>query len=390
MKKIKILFLHTGAELYGADQILLTIVSNLDKNLFLPIVLLPNDGPLVEKLNEFNIRNEIMSYPIIRRKYFNLKGIFHYVKEFFSSCKSLLKFVESEEIDIIHNNTVAVLEGIYLKRKANVKLITHVHEMIEHPKIIAKFLYKIHLQYCNQMIVVSKAVQSYIETILKRKSNKIVVVHNGIPSVSFDKSLKEKYYQTFGIPHNAKVVAIVGRINAIKGQSHFIMALEKIIRKYPNIYGIIIGDAFPGQEWRINELVQMLHEKKLEENIKISGFRKDMLQVYQVIDLLVLSSIQYDSFPTVILEAMSCGIPAVAYRCGGVEEMITEQKNGILVPQGNIEELSKSIEWYFTHLKEYEKAQKSALQVFHHFFTINHFIQKISNIYIELEEQHEE
>ena len=70
--------------------------------------------------------------------------------------------------------------------------------------------------------------------------------------------------------------------------------------------------------------------------------------------------------------------------------MITEQKNGILVPQGNIEELSKSIEWYFTHLKEYEKAQKSALQVFHHFFTINHFIQKISNIYIELEEQHEE
>ena len=389
MKKIKILFLHTGAELYGADQILLTIVSNLDKNIFEPIVLLPKDGPLVKKLEENHIRYQIMFYPIIRRKYFNLKGIYHYMKEYFSSCKSLLKFVETEKIDLIHNNTVAVLEGIYLKKKTNVKLITHVHEMIEHPKLIAKFLYQIHLKYCTQMIVVSKAVKSYIEAITKHQSKKIVIIHNGINPVSFDESLKEKYYQEFGLPRDAKVVAIVGRINAIKGQEHFILAMEKLIQKKNNVYGIIIGDAFQGQEWRMDELLKVIHEKKLDDSIKLCGFRKDILQIYQIIDLLVLSSIQYDSFPTVVLEAMSCGIPTVAYRCGGVEEMITQEENGILVEQGNIEELSRSIESFLTNAEKYERAEKEAKRIFNHFFTTNHFIEKISKIYIDLEEYHE-
>ena len=46
-----ILYLHTGAELYGADIILLTLIKGLDKSKYKPIVVLPSDGPLIKKLN---------------------------------------------------------------------------------------------------------------------------------------------------------------------------------------------------------------------------------------------------------------------------------------------------------------------------------------------------
>ena len=60
-----ILYLHAGAEMYGADKILLELVSGLDKTKFKPIVILPTDGILREKLEEANISVHVISYPIL-------------------------------------------------------------------------------------------------------------------------------------------------------------------------------------------------------------------------------------------------------------------------------------------------------------------------------------
>ena len=73
MGKYKILFLHAGAELYGADKILLEIVENIDRKTFVPIVILPEDGPLVSKIREAGIEVSILPYPILRRKFFNIR-----------------------------------------------------------------------------------------------------------------------------------------------------------------------------------------------------------------------------------------------------------------------------------------------------------------------------
>lgn len=381
MNKEKILYLHSGAELYGADQILLTIVTNLDKNRFEPIVVLPNDGPLVKKLEEHQIRVEIIPYPIIRRKYFNGKGIINYIKEYFKSCKKLKEVVKREQISIVHNNTVAVLEGIYLKKKTKIKLITHVHEMIEHPKIVAKLLYKMHLKKCDDMVVVSTAVKNYIEQLLNKKFTNISVVYNGINNIHYDKKLHQKYLEEFGLNKNAKVVGIVGRINAIKGQDHYIEAMHRVIKNNKEVYGIIVGDAFDGQEWRVDQLINKIKEDHLEDKIFYCGFRKDMKELYNLLDILVLSSIQYDSFPTVVLEAMSCGIPTVAYKCGGVEEMIENDSNGFLVEQNDIDGLSKKISILIKDERKLQEFKKNSQKRFKKLYTTNQFIEKLSNIY---------
>ena len=62
---IDILYLHSGAELYGADQILINIVTNLDREKYTPHVLIPNDGPLKDILDKSNIDTTIIDYPII-------------------------------------------------------------------------------------------------------------------------------------------------------------------------------------------------------------------------------------------------------------------------------------------------------------------------------------
>lgn len=59
-----ILYLHAGAEMYGADKILLELVTGLDKTKFRPVVILPTDGILKKKLEEAKIQVYVIPYPI--------------------------------------------------------------------------------------------------------------------------------------------------------------------------------------------------------------------------------------------------------------------------------------------------------------------------------------
>ena len=75
----KILYLHAGAEMYGADKVLLELIKGLDKDAFEAHVILPNDGVLVSALEKVGAKVKVIDYPILRRKYFNPKGILEYL-----------------------------------------------------------------------------------------------------------------------------------------------------------------------------------------------------------------------------------------------------------------------------------------------------------------------
>ncbi len=113
-----IMYLHAGAEMYGSDKVLLQLVTGLDKKQFKPIVVLPEHGPLEKALATNNIQTEVVAYPILRRKYFNLKGIFNYASGYFKAGKVLADLAEKNHVDLVHVNTLAVLEGITLKKES--------------------------------------------------------------------------------------------------------------------------------------------------------------------------------------------------------------------------------------------------------------------------------
>lgn len=371
--KNKILFLHAGAELYGSDRILLSIVTNLDKNIFEPIVVLPNDGPLVDELKRRTVRVEVIPYPILRRKYYNPIGILTYLIAYRRACSKLADLVRKENIRLVHSNTIAVLEGITIKKRCGIVLISHIHEMLDRPRFVARFLYRKHVRAADKIICVSNAVKNHIEKYVCY-GKKVVVVHNGIMPIE---KMRSDIRKNNGIPEHAKLFSIVGRINAIKGQNDFIEAVRKAREKDAKIYGLIVGDTFTGQEWRIKEIRDEITRCGLEKYIKLVGFVSEMSYVYSAIDVLVLPSVQNDSFPTVVLEAMSCGVPTVAYKCGGVEEMIINGRNGYLVNKGDISNLAEKM-----ILVASKNDKIEVKKIFCEKYELRPFIEKIQNEYI--------
>lgn len=101
IKMANILFLHAGAEMYGADKVMLDLIKRLDKTKYTPFVILPTSGVLVEALRESGVSVTVMPYPIMRRKYFNIKGIFQYSFTLVKYTKKIIKFAKDNNIKLI-------------------------------------------------------------------------------------------------------------------------------------------------------------------------------------------------------------------------------------------------------------------------------------------------
>lgn len=371
-----ILYLHAGAEMYGADKILLELVTGLDKSKFHPIVVLPNDGILKDKLIENGIETYVVHYPILRRKYFNLKGIINYGLNYFGKSNEIVKFLKNKRIDIIHANTTAVLEGIYLKKKLKCKLVWHVHEIILKPAIINKTISYLIGKYADKCVAVSKAVKKHLIDSKFIDEDKVEVIYNGVDTERFNPNVENKYlYKEWNIPNEAIKVGMIGRVNAWKGQNDFLDAAEGLLKKYSNLYIFIVGSAFAGEEWRVDELKKKIADSKNRDRIVFSEFRTDTPEIHSFFDVLVLPSTNPDPLPTVVLEAMGCGTPIVGYNHGGVTEMVINGETGLLAEVKNSKDLGRKIQQALE--SDYklmgQKARDRAVKNFSEYSFINNF-----------------
>lgn len=386
-QKIKILYLHAGAELYGADKILLEILNNIDKNVFEPIVLLPNDGVLREEIEKIGIEVHILNYPILRRKYFTPRGIIKYMYEYFKYGSQISKFVSKQDIDLVHVNTTAVLEGTFIKVRNRVPVVWHVHEIIISPKIIFKFISLMVRWFSDTVITVSAATKNRLVESKLVNPDEIQVIYNGISTtniISENKNLNaDQVKKDLGIPENALIVGMIGRVNAWKGQADFLKAMEIVLAKDPNFHAILVGSVFSGEEFRMEKLKSIVQSSPFKSQIHLVEFTKDVASFYATFDIFVLPSINPDPLPTVVLEAMANSLPIVGYNHGGIVEMV-DKTSGILVVPRDTDILAKEILSLLENESLRNKLGAGAQKRQHDFFNLDTFVTNIEKIYSEL------
>jgi glycosyltransferase involved in cell wall biosynthesis len=377
----KILYLHAGAELYGADIVLLELLKNLDKSSFIPYVILPCNGPLVKKLKENNIWVKVIQYPVLRRKYFNPIGLFNYIREYIVYSSKIKQIAKKEKIDIIHTNTAAVLEGIYVKRKLKIPQVWHIHEIIVKPKFIHKFLSFFVANNSDKVISVSQAVKKHLNSTGYFKKD-IEVIYNGVDNKVFNKENNTEYIKKqFNIPEDVVVVGMIGRVNSWKGQNDFLEAMEIVLDNNKNVYAMLVGGVFAGEEWRITELKEKINSMKYKERVIFDDYRKDSKNIHTLYDIFVLPSTNPDPLPTVVLEAMASGTAIVGYRHGGICEMVKENYNGLLAEVNKPKDLAEKIELLLKNPKLREKYQQNSLIRQKLKFSLNSYVDNFSQLY---------
>ena len=377
----RILYLHAGAEMYGADKVLLELIKGLDRKEFEAHVILPNDGVLVEALRQVGAQVSVLDYPILRRKYFNPKGIADYIRSYNFYAKQIALYAREHSIDMVHNNTAAVLEGIYLKRKLKLPLIWHVHEIIVKPKAISDFINMLMGRYADKIVTVSQAVANHIKQSPFIKDSQVEVIYNGVDNTVYYPMDASSIREKFDIAQDALVIGMIGRVNAIKGQNDFIEAVEPLLEKNEQAVAFLAGGVFPGEEWRLEELDKRIASSSVVSQIHRIDYYDKTSELYNMFDIFVLPSIKPDSLPTVVLEAMACSKPVVGYNNGGIAEMVVDDKSGCLVKPNRPQELSNAISLLLDSSEKREKFGRVGYQRQKELFSLESYIKNFSELY---------
>lgn len=132
--------------------------------------------------------------------------------------------------------------------------------------------------------------------------------------------------------------AAVGRLVPVKGFDLLIQAWEKVAAVHPEWELDIWGD---GPER--GALERLVREKGLQGKVFLRGVTGDVQGRLLQSSMLVFSSL-FEGFGMVLVEAMACGVPCVAFECPcGPRDVISPEVDGLLVPPGDVEQLSLAI-----------------------------------------------
>lgn len=175
---------------------------------------------------------------------------------------------------------------------------------------------------------------------------------------------------------NKKVIA-AGRYSHVKGFDLLIEAWSKVNRKHPDWELYIYGHGN-------NQVYQSIaHDLGIGNSVHCEPAVKDIYSKYNESAIFVLSS-RFEGFGLVIAEAMSCGIPAVAFDCpSGPREIIRDHEDGFLVENGDTGQLADQISYLIEH-EEIRREMGAKARIHANRFKIDTIMQQWINLFERL------
>ncbi|WP_426385937.1 glycosyltransferase family 4 protein [Latilactobacillus curvatus] len=374
-----ILFLHVGAEMYGSDKVLYQIVTGLNPQKYHPIVVLPEHGELENAMLQAGIEVRVINYPIMRRKFFSIIGIFQYAISYLHYSGKLRKLLKECSIDLVYVNTIAVLEGVYLYLFSKTPVLWHIHEILTTPKAIYKFTSFLIGRFDNRVIAISNATKKHLIDSGFVKSDKVQIIYNGIDNVDVD--ITKNMRSELNISEDSFVFGHVGRVNVWKGQEDFLQASIPLLKKYKKMHILFSGNAFPGEEWREEELISKINNNPdIRNRIHYLGYQRNTDKIFETMDVFITSSTRPEPFSMVTIEAMNHSKPVIAYDVGGPAEIVEDKVTGLLSQFQNIDQLQKNMEFMITHPDVVTRMGENSKKRIDNNFSISKFNTQIDEI----------
>jgi glycosyltransferase involved in cell wall biosynthesis len=207
-------------------------------------------------------------------------------------------------------------------------------------KEMYKWVEKISAHFCNKIVCISDAER---ESALREKickPSKLQVIYNGIDLEEIEKTTPMSRDQ-LGIPDDAFVVGMVGRLSKQKAPDTFVKAAKLIKEKIPNAFFLMVGDG----ELR-DQTEELINQYDLGSSFLITGWVDNPTAYMKIMDVGMLLS-RWEGFGLVLPEYMACGVPIVATDVDAIPNIIRDGINGMLVDKDDYHKAADAVDGLF-------------------------------------------
>ena len=253
----------------------------------------------------------------------------------------LLNLCRRERVRIWHGHDYKTnLLGLLLSQLWPMQLITTVHGWVHYTSRTPLYYWldRLSIQHYSKVICVSEDL--YASCLRSGVAlDRCELIENGIDDAEYTRErtvAAAKHY--LGLEAKQFLIGSAGRLSAEKGFDFLIRAVDIIRRRGTNVSLIIVGEG--EQRSALQNLIVQLGG---QEHIQLLGYRSDLREWLQALDVFVLSSLR-EGLPNVLLEAMALETPVLATRIAGIPRLIQSGENGILVDSGSVDALTNGLE----------------------------------------------
>ncbi len=352
----------------GAETVLLNLATRLDPQRFRSVALVPTRSWLQAQL----VKNGVRTYSSEGRAWWD-----------FRLPRTIARVIRDERVDILHShlpdeNFYSAIAGWITGCKTVVSY--HGAADLSRGRPVRDSLKLWVVRNSGAAVVV---VGDFLAEMLKNvgfRSEQIVRIYNGISLDRFECEGTGNIRNELRLCNDSKLVGMVANVRRAKGYECFIRAAKRVCETEPRARFVCVGDI---DERVAKPLRKLLDELALGDKVHFLGFRQDVPEILEALDVFVLSSTS-EGFSLATIEAMAAGKPVVVTSCGGPQEFVDHGSNGYLVPVGEADALADRISELLANPDRAAELGKRARFKVSNEFSVEQMIARYEELYEHL------
>lgn len=331
----------------GSEQAIARLVASLRPDRYRATVVLPEEGPLRERLEARGVASVLMpSAWWVPATHWTPATFAAQVDGLLGRADRLAAWLSANRIALVHTNTLVTLEGALAAAAIGIPHLFHSRGLFDsgfppHYFSDLDFIFGVIDRLADGLICVSRAVRAQAERHCWLAP--LFVVHDGFDRVGFLGSAtvpRERLLVLLDLPPGSRIVASLGGLQRRKGQIDLVDAFALLADRHPELHLVLAGGH--NDEEYVRMLQARIAQHGLAGRIHLPGNLSEPLSLLQAAAVVVQPSLS-EGFGLGVLEAAAAGRPVVATRCGGPEEILEDERSGLLVPPADPGALAHAI-----------------------------------------------
>lgn len=288
--------------------------------------MLPHEGELGADLRDAGVEVLVRPLAVVRRALLTPRGLAAIAAAAARDAVELRALARARDVSLVHSNTSAVLSGAAAAAAGRLPHLWHVREIYPGSDFERAWpAFRRVLLTAAALPCVSRATAAQFGS-----SPRARVIPDGL-AIEPRRAPRATARAALGLPGDAPVIAVLGRISSWKGQDVLVRALAEPELASRGALALIAGEAWPGSEERATSVAELASSLGVSDRVRLAGFRNDVENVYGAADIVAVPSTAPDPLPGAAIEAAAAGCAVIASAHGGLPEIIRDGQTGRLV-----------------------------------------------------------
>jgi glycosyltransferase involved in cell wall biosynthesis len=303
---------------------------------------------------------------------------------FYQDCKLLADVCAKHSVNVVHahvsQESWVACVGVRTVRPRPVLIRSRGVVVPVHPHLFNRCM---HNTLTHRVVTPSRVIFDALRNLRGFNPEKVVLIVDGVDLARFTPDVDGAPIRAeFNIPAEAPLLAMVARLEKVKGHDVFFSALQKLSRELPGLRALCACDErTPGA---FDATVRQARAMGLGEALlSFTGMRPDVERIYAAADVIALPSLGSEGSSRVALEAAASAVPVVASAVGCLPEVIEDYKTGRLAPVGNAEALAAALLLLLKDRSLAEQYGRAARQRAETFYDEAQMVEKLEKVYQE-------